>query len=656
MGKANRAPAIPHNGSFVVFSSLATNLTTSTHFENTSLTYNIYRREKDSSVTELISARPDGKAPQRVGGSSTGPPLVDGAIEPAVSDVASDGSFAIAFTSDANDLLGAGNYIAPGNVSLGPTQVYIRIFRPSTHSPATFLVSEAEVSGGSFSNRKTGANDRSDQPTIVRYPSPDGTISHRYTVCFRSRAGDFITADVGSLPVTTIYCLRGIGYDPDGQFEFGDKVPNIAPPFHTIMNSSGHSEPQLSRDESTLAFVSDLNIIPDTPQKTSPTKQVYSLSFPPASPPGSPSLLSVNQARQEASGNSLHPSVSYDGRYTAFIHAPDSSASTSERLKGFSTDLPFFVRHTIDEDGEDEYLQINTTADGTPSNRELYSGRLSDSGQFAIFSETVPTIGGITPNTRQVFFKELNPTEQDPGGPTLMVSVKNDGTAGNLDSGYYAPPGQQNPAYHVALGSFSEGSNRVFLTAFVSFATNFPATGIPVTNAPFIFRSLVYGSLEGPGPGTPTPTSTPTATSTATPQPQPTEMAPPDEEPIVDEPQLLVPNAPISEPPRVEVRATNGGKRFDVTVFCQLFTLDPALGSKAEFLALAAAGARLTYAVEIRKAGSRQRITRTSSRNVVTVRKLDPGRYTVRYRVSAKVGKKTIKTRSSPPATIALSS
>ena len=417
------------------------------------------------------------------------------------------------------------------------------------------------------------------------------------------------------------------------------------------MNSSGHSEPQLSRDESTLAFVSDLNIIPGTPPKTSPTKQVYSLSF----PSGSPSLLSVNQDGQEASGNSLHPSVSYDGRYTAFIHAPDSSASTSERLKGFSTDLPFFVRHTIDEDGEDEYLQINTTADGTPSNRELYSGRLSDSGQYAIFSETVPTIAGNPPDTRQVFFKELNPTEQELGGPTLMVSVKNDGTAGNLDSGYSAPPGQQNPAYHVALGSFSDGSNTVFLTAFVSFATNFPAIGSPGTNAPFIFRSLVYGSLEGPGPGTPTPTSTPTATSTATPQPQPTETAPPDEEPIVDEPQLLVPNAPISEPPRVEVRATNGGKRFDVTVFCQLFTLDPALGSKAEFLALAAAGARLTYAVEIRKAGSRQRITRTSSRNVVTVRKLEPGRYTVRYRVSAKVGKKTIKTRSSPPATIALS-
>ena len=202
---------------------------------------------------------------------------------------------------------------------------------------------------------------------------------------------------------------------------------------------------------------------------------------------------------------------------------------------------------------------------------------------------------------------------------------------------------------------------RVFTTSFLSFAENLGSQGLPTSESPFIFRSQVNGPFGGPPTETPTPTHTPTATTTPTPQASPTLTTPaspqtPAPAPIVDEPQLLVPNAPISEPPRVEVRRSKGGKRFDVTVFCQLFTLDPALGSKAEFLALAAAGARLTYAVEIRKAGSRQRITRTSSRNVVTVRKLEPGRYTVRYRVSAKVGKKTIKTRSSPPARIALSS
>jgi len=225
-----------------------------------------------------------------------------------------------------------------------------------------------------------------------------------------------------------------------------------------------------------------------------------------------------------------------------------------------------------------------------------------------------------------------------------MVSVTSDGTAGNLDSGYYVAPGQQDPAYQVALSSYVQGEERVFLAAFVSFATNFTSIGFPALNAPFIFRSTVYGSFDDPPPNTPTRTHTPT-----------TPAAPPTTAPIVDEPQLLVPNAPITLPPRIEVQPTNGGKRFDITIFCQLFTIDPNFGSKAGFEALAASGARLTYAVEIRKAGSRQRTTRSSSKNVVTVRKLDPGRYTVRYRVSAKVGKKTIKSRTSPPTTIALS-
>jgi len=105
MGKPNSSPVIPHNGSFVLFTSLANNLTNGTHSAQTSPTYNIYKREKSSDVTELISVRPDGLAPQRLGGSSTGAQLGVGAIEPAVSDVASDGSFAVAFTSDAYDLL-----------------------------------------------------------------------------------------------------------------------------------------------------------------------------------------------------------------------------------------------------------------------------------------------------------------------------------------------------------------------------------------------------------------------------------------------------------------------------------------------------------------------------------------------------------------------
>lgn len=61
--------------------------------------------------------------------------------------------------------------------------------------------------------------------------------------------------------------------------------------------------------------------------------------------------------------------------------------------------------------------------------------------------------------------------------------------------------------------------------------------------------------------------------------------------------------------------------------------------------ALAAPGTRERYAGEIRKVGSRQRITRVNSRNVTTIRKLTPGSNVIRYRNSLpKVGKSKLPT------------
>jgi hypothetical protein len=92
-------------------------------------------------------------------------------------------------------------------------------------------------------------------------------------------------------------------------------------------------------------------------------------------------------------------------------------------------------------------------------------------------------------------------------------------------------------------------------------------------------------------------------------------------------------------------------------VICELFKLDPLKIKLYPELVelLASQKARLTYEIEIRKAGSTKRITRVSSRNTTTVRKLSPGRYTVRYRVVATKGSKKIQSRTSPAASISLS-
>jgi hypothetical protein len=331
--------------------------------------------------------------------------------------------------------------------------------------------------------------------------------------------------------------------------------------------------------------------------------------------------------------------VSRDGKYVGFIHTAFTSAGPNV-LKGFDAYASeLFVRYTR---GEDSYLQINTTSGGNPSDNHVESGYIDDSGNYAVFSDTGANMGGTDSNSlTQVYFKELLEREDAPGGLLIPVSVTTNADTGNNHSGreYEAGLSRQ-----VAIAAFTDEGETRFATAFSSFAPNLSTLGAPTTK-PFTFRNIVSGDFAGLSVLDPTPI--PTATATPTPSIG--------EAPGSQQPRTLVPNAPITEPPVVEVLPSNNRKRFDIRIVCQPFTLDERYLSKDEIAALATARARIKYGVEIRKAGSRRRITQVSSRNVVTVRKLEPGRYTVRYRVSAQVKKKTIRSRVSPSTTIILS-
>lgn len=636
-GKANGEPVIPHGGRSIIFVSAARNLTPLSFAGNASVTRNIYRHDQGS--TELISANEDGGFPKKVNSQN----LTTGCIEPAVSDLASDGSYAVAFTSDANDLVH--DYEPPGRVAPGPAQVYLRIYRGQGRTPKTFLISQASGAPvGPNSSSIVGANGRSDQPSVVRFPSADGTPSHRYTVCFRSAARDFIVNSAPAGPWTTLYCVVGIGYkgtnnggNENNGFETGERIaisdaPVTNPPVG--LSPAGHSNPQLSRDSSTLVFTSDLSLIAGRPNNYSPLRrQVYSRSM----STGELSLISFQANGLPADGDSENPSVSNDGRSIGFIHTAYTSAGPNV-LKGFDAYAPtLFVRHTR---GHDSYLQINTTSDGTPSNSPVESGYIDDSGNYAVFSDAGANMLGTDSNSiTQVYFKELLATESAPGGLLVLVSASSTSLVGNNHSGkaYEAGLSRQ-----VALAAFPDGAATRFATAFSSFAPNLSTRGSP-TSKPFVFQNILSGDFTGLFGSDPPPT--PTAT--------PTPMV--GEAPGSQQPRPLVPNAPITEPPAVEVLPSGNRKRFDIRIICQPFTLDERYLSKDEVAALATTRARIQYGIEIRKAGSRRRITQVSSRNVVTVRKLEPGRYTVRYRVIAQVKKKTIRSRVSPPASIVLS-
>lgn len=180
-----------------------------------------------------------------------------------------------------------------------------------------------------------------------------------------------------------------------------------------------------------------------------------------------------------------------------------------------------------------------------------------------------------------------------------------------------------------------------------------------------------FSNLNLTNTPTHTPTDTPTYTSTPTSSATPTSAVPGGghgscrehsfgdrtTEPGILPPVDLTDEARIEVPPRVDVIRGEGEKLATVVVTLPDVRIDSRLFEKLRWLAveaLAAKGVRIKYEVEIRKVESKQRITRTSSRNVVTVRKLDPGRYTVLYRVTATKGKHTIRSRPSPPTSITI--
>jgi hypothetical protein len=113
-------------------------------------------------------------------------------------------------------------------------------------------------------------------------------------------------------------------------------------------------------------------------------------------------------------------------------------------------------------------------------------------------------------------------------------------------------------------------------------------------------------------------------------------------------------NAPIEAPPDATISSTLPNGQGATVVFqlqeFELASANAAYQSKAS--ALAESSARLTYSLEIRKSGAKQRIFRTSSRNTVTVRKLAPGSYTVRYRVIKTSGRTVTKTQYSPKGSL----
>jgi hypothetical protein len=294
---------------------------------------------------------------------------------------------------------------------------------------------------------------------------------------------------------------------------------------------------------------------------------------------------------------------------------------------------------------------VNVDSKGVPSTGSVSSGRIDSTGRYAAFSDTGKNIyqdgasGEIVP---QVYLKRLQAEDGSSDLPVYLASKRN-GVAGDGRSDEVSPESGLLSRPPVALGVNREGGIYI---AFSSWASNLTVIGAPLPESPYLFVS----KGDSP-PATPTPTPTPTPTATPPDSTGGGEDDNQDEEPG-ELPEIdLKDGARIEVPPSVEVIRNEGQKGATIIITLPDVRVDPRLFEKLkkkDLAALASKGIRVRYEVEIRKAGSKQRITRVSSRNVVTVRKLEPGKYTVRYRVTATNGKKTIRTRQSPPTGVVI--
>jgi hypothetical protein len=238
---------------------------------------------------------------------------------------------------------------------------------------------------------------------------------------------------------------------------------------------------------------------------------------------------------------------------------------------------------------------------------------LSPSAKLAVFSDDGSNLAsGSTNGVIQAYMKDLS------SGAIVRASETAAGIAGDGNSG--APPQSPGDPFGggtaLAFGATGFSSPRVF-TLFRSAAQNLTQVGLSSESSPNIFRS----TLTPPKP-------------------------------------RFRKNARIETPPDIAIRSRLPGARGATVVLTfQDFDTETeaVLGEALEATAEASRTARLQYRVEIRKSESKKRIFRTVTRNTTTIRKLTPGRYTVRYRAIRTVGSSTTKSRYSPRASVEIS-
>ena len=528
-------PALPPNGSFILFSSNQPQLVPGADGEF----FRIYRRS--AGKTELASKSVKGGLPA---GDVT---------EPAVSQVLLDGSYATVFTSAATDIIAG--YREPLVGSQNPLQVYLRL-EPSGN---TVLLSRGINEATQQPDPQLGADGDSFLGQVALVPGTTPVV----VFAFLSRASN-IVGNYNGEASAPYFGRVSLGANP---LEVQLEAPIFPRPDNECLGLF------LSGSGSALAFSSRArNLLKPARVCTTCSEQVYVFDR----NKKKLGLLSYKpESDNEASdGDNYLPSISFDATVASFI--------TTATDFGGATNRPIVAAR---EKESKTVTNLSTSSDKkTKSTGSAIDARLSPSGLYVTFTDNGDNlVPGLINSAAigQVYVKHRLT------GEIVLASQSASGSEGDR------------PSTLASIGALSFNSLDA-IAAFRSSANSLGGPPLVRQTASRLFRN----ELTIPPPP-------------------------------------LSNNLPISVPPDLKVTQRS------ITLKLQLFRVGSAGTNSSE---ADVAANRVRYSVEIQKTtGRRERILRTTTRNQVTIRRLSPGRYTVRYRASGTTnGGKTLTTRFSP--------
>lgn len=581
-------PVAPPNGDFVVFQSLATDLTNNPTSGNS----HIFEYSGSSRVVSPVS----------VVASTDAFPTTAGSQNPAVSAVLPSGNYAIVFESNATDLVPGFATVTPtptplatatspsglaihaSNASydnspppveqvVGATkQIYIRI--PTTNE--TLLVSDGNNCSPGV---QCGANDDCKNPYVVALPNPD-----RFLVAFTSKATNLVATPPGVSTVAGVEILYVATFNRVGEQFQRTSIdrPFLLPTGGPINGDMNY--PAISGNGRYVAFSSAAAFAPVANGK----EQIYLVE---RATKGI-TLVSRNPSTK-AIGNddSGRPSISFLGDNVAFL------SKATNLVPGTSTSFKALVYNFPNK----TLKQVNTSSSGTPSTGTAYAVEVNSDGRLVAFSDDDGGLVGTPSSAIQTYLRNMRT------GEVVRTSITSDGTPANRSSGGSAVIDSLNK---ITLGA-PQFNSRTYVTSFASVSNNLFSPDATTTRAK-VFRSAVTlplprfvsnGKIESP------------------------------------------PDVTVEEiPGKTGAKVTIVLLEFDAGT--------SSASQAEELVARASRSSRVTYRLEIRKQASKKRIYRGLSRNTTTINRLSPGRYSIRYRAVKTSGSKKTKTQYSPSRSI----